>query len=121
MRSLISLLFAVFVSACGAENLGAVMTDCGYNSKPFVQAWPCVRQGYASITRNDGDFIEYYISSGDLVAERIGKGELTEAEARQVMARVRGEIYTAWDQRHARRSYSPVIVQRVTPDMIVAY
>lgn len=89
---------ALSVSACGGPGLSQLMSDCGYNTKPFVAAWPCVREEVAK-TKAPGDLKEVYIASGNFVSEQVTAGKMTDAEARLAMAQVRQKVGDAEDSR----------------------
>lgn len=89
---------ALSVAACGGPNLSDFMGECGYNTKPFVTAWPCVRK--AVVTANGpGDLKDVYIASGDFVSEQVTSGKMTDAEAKLAMAQVRQKAKEAEDSR----------------------
>lgn len=90
---------ALSVAACGGPNLTESMAGCGYNTKPFVAAWPCVRSEFAK-AKGPGDIKDLYIASGDFVAEQVAAGKITDAEAKLVMAQVRQRAKEAEDARN---------------------
>jgi len=89
---------ALSVAACGGPGLSQFMSDCGYDTKPFATAWPCVR-GEVAKSKAPGDLKEVYIASGNFVAEQVTAGKMTEAEARLAMPQVRQKVGDAEDSR----------------------
>lgn len=90
---------ALSVAACGGPNLSEFMSECGYNTKPFVAAWPCVRGEMAKAKRGPGDLKDVYIANGDFVAEQVASGKMTDAEAKLAMAQVRQKVNEADESR----------------------
>jgi hypothetical protein len=89
---------ALSVAACGGSSLSQFMNDCGYNAKPFVAAWPCVRSEMVK-AKGPGDLKDVYIASGDFVAEQVTAGKMTDAEAKLAMAQVRQKVNEADENR----------------------
>lgn len=89
---------ALSVAACGGPNLTDLMGECGYNTKPFVAAWPCVRNAVVA-AKGPGDLKDVYIASGDFVSEQVAAGKMTDAEAKLAMAQVRQKAKEAEDAR----------------------
>ena len=80
-------LLALGLSACAsAPSLADIEQECRAGHVPFEQAWPCVKVGIGSINSYE-DLKRFYVSTGDVVAERVRDGSMTEAEARLVMAK----------------------------------
>ena len=112
----------LFLTACGSgDNLYAVEDRCGANQRPFPDTWGCVKATAASLP-GPADLKMYYFRTGDLVAERIREGTLTEAEGRMVMA---DALTTVMSQDAARAPaggyYRPVVYQRMGPQTTIGY
>jgi len=105
---------ALGLAACqqAGPNLTSVMSGCGYESKPFVIAWPCVRAGAAKAPA-DSDLKGVYIASGDFVAEQVGAGKMSDAEAKLAMAQVRQRARDAADTRGAMTTADAVVLSGI--------
>lgn len=113
---------AILLTACAGPNLYTVEDACGANSRPFADTWPCVRAGAASLP-GAYDLKQYYFATGDVVAERIREGNLTEAQGRLIMAHALNEVM---GQSIARAPsgggyYRPTVYQRTGPETVIAY
>jgi hypothetical protein len=111
MRKL-AILACVALSACaGADGptLTQVMQTCGYDDRPFVQAWPCVRKGFQEVDFYS-DLKSVYVASGDLISEQVSAGKMTDAEARLAMAQVRQRNREAAENRERRNPVADAIV-----------
>jgi hypothetical protein len=76
-------------------DLGVVEQQCAANTRPFEDSWPCIRVGFAG--REDGypQVRDQYLATGDVVAEKVRAGQMTQAEAKLVMQRARNEARAA--------------------------
>jgi hypothetical protein len=81
-----SILLCIVVTACGGPDLHTVEAGCDAYNRPFPDSWPCVKAGAANLP-GPSDLKRYYFATGDVVAERIRNGQMTEAEGRLVMAK----------------------------------
>ena len=121
MMKWLLLALLLLVPACSGPNLYQVEDACGANSRPFPDTWPCVRSGAASLP-GPADLKNYYFVTGDLVAERIREGTLTEAEGRVVMADALTRVLEAdAGRRPAPVYYRPTVYQRVGPQTVIGY
>jgi len=112
---IIAILACAIVTACsgpGGPNLTQVMERCGYEAKPFVAAWPCVRQ---AATQADlySDLKGVYIASGDFVVEQVTAGKMTDAEAKLAMAQVRQRAREAADARGNISTGDAIVVSSI--------
>ena len=91
MRNILLIAGLIAVAACeGAPaqtgpTLGQIEQECGYGRRQFVEAWPCVRVGFAG-AQVEPDLLAQYLATGDYVAEQAREGKLTEAGARMAMS-----------------------------------
>lgn len=76
-------------------NLSIVEQQCGVASRPFQESWPCVRLGWADINDGYPGVRDQYIATGDVVAERVRSGQMTQAEATLAMQRAKNEARAA--------------------------
>lgn len=119
MRS--ALILALLLTACGGPNLHTVEQSCGANTRPFPETWPCVKAEAAKLP-GPADLKRYYFATGDVVAERIRKGQMTEAEGRLAMADALTKAQSANAARNASAdSGGPIVYQRVGPNTVIGY
>jgi len=93
MRTILLIVGLLAVAACEGQqppqpqypSLGQIEDACGYDSRPFAEAWPCVRQRFAG-TPTDQNLLALYLARGDFVAEQARAGKMSDTEARLVMA-----------------------------------
>ena len=113
------LLLPLFLlAACAAPpNLSAIHQECGYDSRPFDETWPCVKVGFAGADVYP-DIKAYYVAAGDVAYERVRSGKMTDAEAKMVMAQVRQNGMGATLQRNAISAASggAISTSPATPD-----
>lgn len=126
MRLLVVLL-GLLVGACAGSNypgLTAIHAECGYSNRPFDQAWPCVKVGVQGAPA-DQDLIDQFTALGDVMAERVRAGQVTDAEAKAVMAESRTRVNNAAVARYPVASgggYRPTVYQRVgNTGTVIAY
>ncbi len=112
----------LLLPACGSgDNLYAVEDRCQANDRPFADTWPCVRQ-QAALLPGPADLKWYYFRTGDLVAERIRNGSLTEAEGRMVMADALSRVLSQDSARApAPTYYRPTVYQQMGPQTVIGY
>lgn len=116
-----AILACVAVTACASgPDLTAVQSGCGYQTKPFVAAWPCVRTGVAKATA-DGDLKDVYIASGDFVSEQVTDGKMTDAEAKLAMAQVRQRARDTADARGATPTGDAIVMSSILNRQAPAY
>lgn len=109
------------LAACGGPNLITVEQSCGADVRSFVETWPCVRSGAAGLP-GPYDLKNYYFRTGDMVAERIRSGHMTEEEGRLVMAETLSRLVSADAARAPAPIYAgPTTYQRVGPGTVIAY
>lgn len=103
-----SLLLVALVGGCASNgpSLGAIQNECGYNTRPFEQSWPCVRVGFANGGRTYADLRQYYVAVGDVAAERVVAGQMTQAEATLTMEQAKQHIIQVGLAREAGSSPS---------------
>jgi len=63
--------------------------------RPLDASWPCVRTPWAGIDDGYPGVRDQYLATGDVVAERVRAGQMTQAEARLAMQRARSEARAA--------------------------
>jgi hypothetical protein len=63
--------------------------------RPFDASWPCVRTAWAGIDDGYPGVRDQYLATGDVVAERVRSGQMTQAEAKLAMQRARNEARAA--------------------------
>jgi hypothetical protein len=104
MKAVVLALAFLVLAGCAANgpSLGAIQNECGYNIRPFEQSWPCVRVGFANGGRTYADLRQYYVSVGDVAAERVAAGQITQAEAKLTMEQAKQHIIQAGLAREAR-------------------
>jgi hypothetical protein len=92
MRTTLLIAALVAVTACEGQprqesrpTLGQIEQECGYGRRQFVEAWPCVRVGFAG-SAADSDLLGMYLATGDYIAEQMRDGKMTETEARMAMS-----------------------------------
>jgi hypothetical protein len=76
-------------------NLSIVEQQCGVGSRPFQESWPCVRLGWADVNDGYPGVRDQYLATGDVVAERVRSGQMTQAEATLAMQRAKNEARAA--------------------------
>jgi hypothetical protein len=76
-------------------NLNIVEQQCGVADRPFDASWPWVRTAWAGIDDGYPGVRDQYLATGDVVAERVRAGQMTQAEARLAMQRARSEARAA--------------------------
>lgn len=109
---ILAILAVAALSACASADgptLTQVMQTCGYDDRPFVQAWPCVRKGFQEVDFYS-DLKSLYIASGDFASEQVTTGKMTDAEARLAMAQVRQRNREAAENRERRNPVADAIV-----------
>ena len=119
MKGLI--LLALLLSGCAGATERAALKECGASERPFIETWPCKRAVLAAGPQTD--LRRYYITTGDVVAEQISSGQITEAQGRQIMAKTASDIRTTeWARYNGDSGGSGVAVyQRVGPNTVVRY
>lgn len=94
MRLVIALMGLV-LAGCWQQYTGPsaaeINQQCGGNTKPFAESWPCVRAGLGPLPV-DADLKSLYIATGDFVVEQIQSGNMTDSEAKMAMAGARQKI-----------------------------
>ncbi len=121
----LSIAALLLVTACGynGPNLYDVEAQCGANDRPFPDTWPCVRTQAANLP-GPADLKMYYFRTGDMVAERVRSGSLTEAEGRLVMADALTNVMGQDSARAPARAggyYRPIVYQQVGPQTVIGY
>ena len=96
----VALAFAFLVLAACEDgsttlNLNIVEQQCGVADHPFDASWPCVQTAWAGIDDGYPGVRDQYLATGDVVAERVRAGQMTQAEARLAMQRARSEAQAA--------------------------
>lgn len=123
-----ALLLVLALGACSQSNypgLTGIHRECGYDRVPFDESWACVKVGVRG-AETDQDLIDQYTSLGDVVAERVRAGQMTDAEAKAVMADARTRINNAAAARAgvsgSGGGYRPTVYQRVgNTGTVIAY
>lgn len=104
MRALV-LLMALIVAGCNQQprgpTLGEVERQCGYDSKPFTDSWPCVRTGLAEVAV-PADLKGVYVATGNFIAEQVGSNKMTDTEAKLAMAHAKQRAHEATLAREPR-------------------
>jgi hypothetical protein len=119
MKRLI-LLSLTLLASCAGPSINTAERNCGGSDRPFPEAWPCTKAALSAGRQTD--LKRYYIATGDVVAEQISSGQITEAQGRQVMAKTASDIRTTALARYNGDSGSGVAVyQRVGPGTVVRY
>jgi hypothetical protein len=116
-------LLCIVVAACSSADLHTVEAGCGADTRPFADSWPCVKTGAAALP-GPADLKRYYFATGDVVAERIRSGQMTEAEGRLAMAKALNEAVSADTARTAATTstyYRPTVYQQAGPGTVIAY
>jgi len=115
------ILLALMLAGCAGPSQNALEQKCGGADRPFPETWPCVKGAIAS-GRGQADLKRYYIATGDVVAEQISAGQITEAQGRLTMAKAASDIHSTALARYNGDSGSGVAVyQRVGPGTVVRY
>lgn len=91
-----SIFALVLLAGCSSADLSDIEYECGYNRKPFVDSWPCVKVGIAG-GETAPALVAYYTALGNVVVERVQSGQMSDAEAKLVMAKARRENSAAED------------------------
>lgn len=109
------------IALAGCADLHTVERGCGADDRPFAETWPCVKAGAAGLP-GPYDLKNQYFRTGDVVAERIRSGAMTEEEGRLVMAETLSRLVSA----NAARRPAPILVgptvyQGVGPGTVIAY
>jgi hypothetical protein len=95
----VALLAAMSLAGCESgptgPDLATVEQQCGAATRPFEDSWPCIRVGFAG--RQDGYPLvrDQYLATGDVVAEKVRAGQMTQAEAKLAMTRARNQAAAA--------------------------
>lgn len=89
------------LTAC-APTVSQIGQQCGSDTKPFVEYWPCQKPRLASEIRARDDIKAEYMATGDLTAERARGGQITDAEAKMIMANAYREAVAATQQYSVR-------------------
>ncbi|MGE3708907.1 MAG: hypothetical protein AB7G35_04480 [Hyphomicrobiaceae bacterium] len=84
------LLIVVLVLAGCAAGPTDVTAGCP-RDVPFWQSWPCERHN-TKASSNPTEFKEFYVSIGNVVAEKSAAGLITDAEADMIMAKAVLEV-----------------------------
>jgi hypothetical protein len=114
------ILLSLMLAGCAGATERAALKECGAGERPFTETWPCQRGVLAAGRQTD--LRRYYVATGDVVAEQIAGGQITEAQGRQVMAKTASDIQTTALARYNGDSGSGVAVyQRVGPNTVVRY
>jgi hypothetical protein len=108
------LLVVLLLAGCSGPTLSDIEYECGYNRKPFVDSWPCVRVGIYG--ESSPALVAYYTALGDVVAERVRAGKMSDAEARLVMAKARRENSAAEDASRPPPA-APVMLHTPSPSI----
>ena len=121
MTRTLALLCAFGLGACAGKPVATLEAECGMDRQLFNQAWPCVRSGLA--TKKPADVAAQYRATGDVVAERVKAGQMTEAEARLAMARALKDANDATIARYdtSGSNPGPVVYQRVGSQTVIGY
>ena len=115
------LLPILLLGACGGRPDAA--QTCDASSRPFLEGWACMRD----IATRDrlNDLGRYVLATGDVAAERVRAGQLTDAEAKMIVAKAQAEARSAYLARigalYAAGGDGPVTYQRVGPGTVIAY
>jgi len=122
MKRALFLLFALGACSSGYPGLSAIQKECGYNRVPFDQSWGCIKVGVQDAP-TDRDLIDQFTATGDVVAERVRAGQMTDAEAKAVMAAARTKINNSAAAREGGApSYRPTVFQPVgNTGTVIAY
>lgn len=114
------LLPLLLLAACGGPSVATIDRSCDTAARPFVESWPCVRAAYLSSRPSDLD--RYVVATGDVAAERVRGRQMTDAEARMVIAKAQSEARSALFSRYAAiDGGGPTTYQRVGPGTVIAY
>lgn len=111
------LLPIVALAACAGRPDAA--QTCNTSSRPFLDGWSCMRSIAEGAQLNDLD--RYVLATGDVAAERVRAGQITDAEAKMVVAKAQSEARQADMRRQPVYSYRPTIYQSVGPGTVIAY
>lgn len=119
-----ALFLAFALTACGSTYPGmtAIHQECGYNRVPFDQSWACVKVGIQDAPA-DRDLIDQFTALGDVMAERVKAGQITDAEAKAVMAEARTKVNNVARARYESGSSrsGPTVFQPVGGGTVIAY
>jgi hypothetical protein len=97
----IAIITLLAVSGC-APTVSQIGQQCGSDTKPFVEYWPCQKPRLAAEIRARDDIKAEYLAKGDLMAERVKAGKMTDAEAKMEMANAYREAVAATQQYSVR-------------------
>jgi hypothetical protein len=100
MRS-IGFLALLLASACG-PTVTQIGQQCGADTKPFVEYWPCQKPRLAAEIKARDDIKAQYLATGDLMAERVRVGRMTDAEAKLEMSNAYREAVASSQQNSIR-------------------
>lgn len=97
MKIVLILMAAAAITGCAQQaqqgpTLSQIQHECGAGLKPFEESWPCVRVGFSEVAVSP-DLKATYIARGDVIAERVRSGQMTDAEAKLAMAQARQDAY----------------------------
>lgn len=84
MRTIVLAAMAL-LGACAYPTVAQIERDCGSGEVPFEDSWPCVRANVPRLVASR-DVLAGYIAAGDVIAERVRAGTMTQAEARLAIA-----------------------------------
>lgn len=102
MRATIAMATALLLAACAGQDTGPTLTQaqsqCGYNSRPFAEAWPCVRSTLAPYPGEYPDIRATFLAQGNVLLADMNAGKITEEQARAGL-----DVATAQARTAARR------------------
>lgn len=100
MRTILAIAAAFALAACGATgpDMGQSADQCRYGSRPFIEAWPCVRETFATRQDNNPGIQAAFLAKGDLIWQRAKEGKISEAEARAEIRLAAADAHAAEDR-----------------------
>ncbi len=78
-------LLALLLSGC-ATTVTRIAHDCRTDSRPFHEAWECQKPRLVTQIQAPDDIKALYLAIGDKIAERVRQDELSDNDARFLMA-----------------------------------
>lgn len=108
----LALALVLAVAACGptGPDLGQAADQCRYGSRPFIEAWPCVRDTFATRQDNNPGIQAAFLAKGDLIWQRAKEGQVSEAEARAEVRLAAAEARAAESRNSAATSAGDALV-----------
>lgn len=101
----LAILVCLLLAGCAEQSrgptLGEVERHCDYNSKPFIDGWPCVRAGLAEVAV-PADLKGVYVATGNFIIEQVSSNKMTDAEAKLAMAHAKQRAHEATLAREPR-------------------